>query len=70
MGDTLYRCGSAECVEVGVVGVEEESGSQIGVKGGVGGGVGRLVWVDLWPWVLCLLWGVSGVVLGVCLVGV
>ena len=41
--------------------MEEESGSQIGVKGGVGGGVGRLVLVDLWSWVLCLLcWCVGG----------
>ena len=35
--------------------MEEESGSQMGVNSGVGGGVGRLVPVGLGSWVLCCL---------------
>ena len=50
--------------------MEEESCSQIGVKGGVGGGVGRLVLVDVWSWVICLLCCVLGVVECVGFVGV
>ena len=50
--------------------MEEESGSQIGVKGGVGGGVGRFVLVGLRSWVLCLLCCGLGVVVCVGFVGV
>jgi len=47
--------------------VEEESGSQIGVKGGVGGGVGRFLLVDLCG--VCVV-GVGGGVWVCWLVGV
>ena len=46
--------------------MEEESGSQMGVNSGVGGGVGRLVLVGLGSWVLCCL--VCGLRVVVCVV--